>query len=276
MISRKDSSLENIILLAIYNLKQKNQLPTFEEITAEVFTKFPDIFSFKKYPQWPDSDKVSRPLRYLREKGYITGLPSTHYTITTVGEQKLDEVKNFEQDVKQTTKMKNSGTEWRIIYQHIYLNPAFKKFLENKNNLENFKINKLEFGSILLCAPDSSLDVWIKNTDYFKQIAKNYNEKDVIDFLNYCSEKFIPVENETSTEEKEYEVSYKNGYYTLYTLLKNKYKSLKKAALALNIQYYRLIHLLRKEAKVTEREKAIFCENLNKSNSDLGFEVNFN
>ena len=54
--------IEHLILLGIYLVIEKGETCTFENLVAECFHQFPKVFSFKRYPQWPDSLKFDRPL----------------------------------------------------------------------------------------------------------------------------------------------------------------------------------------------------------------------
>ena len=66
-------SKADLIILGIYSIQKNNEVCTFERLVAECFTKFPKVFSFKRYPQWPDSLKFDRALRTLRQKGFLVG-----------------------------------------------------------------------------------------------------------------------------------------------------------------------------------------------------------
>ena len=49
---------------------------------------FPETLRFSRYPIWPDSRKLDRPLRALRNEKLIIGDPKTYFILTETGEEK--------------------------------------------------------------------------------------------------------------------------------------------------------------------------------------------
>jgi len=49
---------------------------------------FPETLRFTRYPIWPDSRKLDRPLRALRDEKLIIGDPKTYFILTEKGEEK--------------------------------------------------------------------------------------------------------------------------------------------------------------------------------------------
>lgn len=77
----------DLIIFSIYSLKEKGEKCSFDKLVKECFTLFPKIFCFDKFPQWPDSRKLDRPLRDIREKKIISGDPQTNFSLTKNGEK---------------------------------------------------------------------------------------------------------------------------------------------------------------------------------------------
>ena len=65
-----------------------NEECSFERLVKECFTLFPETLSFTRYPVWPDSRKLDRPLRALRNEKLIIGDPKTLFMLTKDGEKK--------------------------------------------------------------------------------------------------------------------------------------------------------------------------------------------
>jgi len=80
-------SINNLILFSIYSASEKKEKCAFEELLNKCFALFPKVFSFSKYPKWPDSRKLDRPLRLLRRKKLITGNPKTYFSLTKAGKK---------------------------------------------------------------------------------------------------------------------------------------------------------------------------------------------
>lgn len=105
----KKIRITDLILFGINSVIEKNEKCTpldskrltgctFERLIKECFTLFPRAFGFSQYPQWPDSRKLDRPLRLLRNKKLITGNPKTSFSLTKSGKKIAEETaKNFRQ-----------------------------------------------------------------------------------------------------------------------------------------------------------------------------------
>lgn len=91
-------SINDLIVFAMHSIKNKQKECNFEDLVNECFNFFPKTFAFFKYPDWPDSRKLDRPLRNLRKKGLIKGGPQVHFSLTQKGIKKsLEIVKAFRQ-----------------------------------------------------------------------------------------------------------------------------------------------------------------------------------
>jgi len=94
----KKAKITNLILFGINSVIENKEKCTFERLIKECFTLFPEIFSFLKYPQWPDSLKLDRQLRTLRKRKLITGDPKTSFSLTKLGKKiALETAKTFRQ-----------------------------------------------------------------------------------------------------------------------------------------------------------------------------------
>ena len=82
-------SLNELILFSIFSAAEKC---TFEELIKECFTLFPKSFSFGRFPKWPDSRKLDRPLRSLRKRKLIIGNPKTFFSLTKLGKKTAEDV----------------------------------------------------------------------------------------------------------------------------------------------------------------------------------------
>jgi len=94
----KEISISELILFTIYSVTSDKEKCNFERLIKECFTLFPETFSFSKYPQWPDSRKLDRPLRSLRQRKLIKGDPKTYFSLTKTGQKIAIEIaKTFRQ-----------------------------------------------------------------------------------------------------------------------------------------------------------------------------------
>ncbi len=94
----KKVHITDLILFGINSIIENKEKCTFERLIKECFTLFPEIFSFSKYSQWPDSLKLDRRLRTLRKRKLITGDPKTSFFLTKLGKTiALETAKTFRQ-----------------------------------------------------------------------------------------------------------------------------------------------------------------------------------
>jgi len=90
--------IASLILFSIHSLNSKKEECTFGELVRECFLLFPEAFKLSEYPRWPDSRRLDRSLRSLRQKGLIKGDPKTFFSLTKKGERgALETEKRFKQ-----------------------------------------------------------------------------------------------------------------------------------------------------------------------------------
>lgn len=82
------ASVTDLILFCIHSIISNSEQCSFERLVKECFTLFPDTLKFPRYPIWPDSRKLDRPLRALRDEKLIIGDPKTYFILTKTGEEK--------------------------------------------------------------------------------------------------------------------------------------------------------------------------------------------
>ncbi|MFH1968326.1 MAG: hypothetical protein ABIJ84_02990 [bacterium] len=85
-------SVNELILFCIHSVVLSNEKCSFERLIKECFTLFPDTLKFERYPIWPDSRKLDRPLRTLRIEKLIIGDPKTYFMLTKAGEKRVAEI----------------------------------------------------------------------------------------------------------------------------------------------------------------------------------------
>ena len=81
-------SVNDLILFCIHSVVSNNEQCSFERLVKECFTLFPETLKFTRYPIWPDSRKLDRPLRALRKDKLIIGDPKTYFILTKTGEER--------------------------------------------------------------------------------------------------------------------------------------------------------------------------------------------
>jgi hypothetical protein len=87
-LSSSKASVEDLILFCIHSIILNNEQCSFERLVKECFVLFPETIRFPRYPIWPDSRKLDRPLRALRVEGLIIGDPKTYFLLTKEGQER--------------------------------------------------------------------------------------------------------------------------------------------------------------------------------------------
>lgn len=183
----KNVQMNRLILFGIYSVNSKKEECTFERLVKESFTLFPRVFGMSRYPKWPDTLKFDRALRDLREQGLITGSSKISFSLTRFGEKLAKETK----EVLKTKVRRKVGHKTRRGADVNWINylkksEAFHKFLKNK---KKFSITEMEFRNLLRCTLESPIRIIKQNLLYSKNLAKEFKENDLVEFLEVCSKK---------------------------------------------------------------------------------------
>lgn len=166
-------NLQDLIIIGIFYVSEKNETCTFEKLVAECYQKFPKSFSFKRYPQWPDSLKLDRPIRTLRNKGLIVGTIKDVIFLTQFGREKAIElIKLLEKPSKNIhknyQKITSRSADDRII-EFVKNSYKFKAFINDK---ENFDITEIEFRNLLRCTFETPIRILKQNLEYYLKLAR--------------------------------------------------------------------------------------------------------
>ena len=81
-------SVNDLLLFSIHSVVSNNEQCSFDRLVKECFILFPDAIKFLRYPIWPDSRKLDRPLRALRKEKLIIGDPKSFFMLTEAGVKK--------------------------------------------------------------------------------------------------------------------------------------------------------------------------------------------
>jgi len=85
-------SVNDLILFCIHSVVSNSEQCSFERLVKECFSLFPETLRFMRYPIWPDSRKLDRPLRALRSEKLIIGDSKNYFILTKLGEEKAASV----------------------------------------------------------------------------------------------------------------------------------------------------------------------------------------
>jgi len=185
MKEAEELSIEKLILLSIASLQCKRQKCSFGRLVKESFTLFPEAFSLSEYPEWPDSLKLDRPIRKLRQMGLITGSPLTYFSLTKFGQKAAESLKaKMRQKGKKKfiNKMFTRSPDLTLL-KEISESEEFRKFLQNKGD---YRPNNMRLREIIKFPLETPSEIILNSLDYLYKIAKKRKERDLSEFLKQC------------------------------------------------------------------------------------------
>lgn len=181
-------SSDQLILFAILTIKRFGEDCTFERLIKECFSLFPESFHFHRYPQWPDSLKLDRPIRDLRNRNLIIGKNTTSFELTRLGERYALEIeKKLSGSVFIDNKIKtNLGRKEKRLLEMIKNSDEYKKFLINKDHTET---DQADIKRLFLGTMETPNIVIGKNIQSLKSLAEDTEDRDLLNFFNFCLKK---------------------------------------------------------------------------------------
>jgi len=183
----KNIPKENLIIFSIYSVAKTGETCSLERLIKECFALFPKSFGFSRYPEWPDSLKFDRPLRTLRERGWIVGGAKVLFSLTKFGEKIAKETEDaLTASILNRKPAQKSlrGADTNLV-NFLKESLAFKKFLEDR---KSFSITEMELRGLLRCTLETPQRVLRQNLQYSKNLAKEYREQELFDFLEICEQ----------------------------------------------------------------------------------------
>lgn len=184
----KDVPTNNLILFGVCSVMSEREKCTFEKLVEKCFSLFPKAFGFTRHPEWPDSLKFDRQLRTLREKGLIAGSPRTSFTLTKFGEEiaeKTAKVLRIRFPKKAVVEKAGRDAEINWIF-NLKGSEIFQRFLKEKSR---FSITDMELRNLLYCTLEAPLRIVKQNLVYSRNLAEEFKEKELLDFLELCQQK---------------------------------------------------------------------------------------
>ena len=181
----RNLSLDDLMVFAISNITKNGEDSTFERLVYECFYLFPKSFCFFRYPQWPDSNKLDRPLRKLREKGLVVGNPKIGFSLTDFGHKTADEVGeklHKRKPIQKVATKSLKGKETNLI-AYLTSSELYRRF---KQDSDKFTPSESELINLLRGTLETPTRVLKQNISYYKQIAVECGETELQEFLSVC------------------------------------------------------------------------------------------
>jgi len=179
--------IHSLILVCIDNVISNNDDCTFERLVYECFGNYPKVFSLFRYPQWPDSNKLDRPLRKLRERGLVVGSPKLGFLLTEDGKHKVSRIRKTLALQKQTKPKQRilKGKE-RNFVAYIKSTELYRRFETDKNS---FDISEQEFIDLLRGTLETPRYVLKQTLVQYQKLSNEIGDVDLMEFLSKCEVK---------------------------------------------------------------------------------------
>jgi hypothetical protein len=189
-------SIDELVIYAVYRIYQSGDECTFERLVYECFTLFPHEFSFKRYPQWPDSARINKSwLRCRTDKGWLVGTVKESFRLTDLGiiiaervEKKLN-MKKVPATGSQNVRVKDRE-RYDSMLRSLRESDKYKEFIDNPRK---FRLNEMSFRQLLGCTLETPLRIIKQNLRQYQYAANVYRETNVVRFLNACETQMINI-----------------------------------------------------------------------------------
>lgn len=177
----------SLILVCTDSVISNNDDCTFERLVCECFTNYPKIFGLFRYPQWPDSNKLDRPLRKLRERGFIVGSPKLGFLLTEDGEHRVSRIRKALALQKQIRpkQLILKGKE-RNFVAYIKSSELYQRF---ENDKHGFDISEQEFIDLLRGTLETPKRVLKQTLIQYQKLTNEIGDVDLLEFLLACEDK---------------------------------------------------------------------------------------
>ena len=194
-------ALNDLVVYAVYFLHRQGLEISSEDIISACFVLFPQRFSLRKYPHWPDSSAVSRRWSDCKSRGYLRGNAVSGFQITAKGIRRAEQVgKRLGKPVKPVRAARPTAKKPAIPAAeavHPELKAQAKKYIRSIEASEAYRhytrkqpLNEFDFRSLLLCTMESPPATLARNLAQFKEYVTLLDRRDLFAFLEFCEKKF--------------------------------------------------------------------------------------
>ena len=216
--------LNDLVIYSVHYLHKQGTGITSEDIIATCFALFPQRFSLRKYPQYPDSGIVSRRWSDCKSRGYLRGNAASGFQITARGIKRAEKVEKSLGTPLKPIRVRKPKVEKTVAVPvapvetvHPELKAHAKKYVRSIEMSDAYKhykkgapLNEFDFRSLLLCTMESPPTTLARNLNQFKEYVDIHDRKDLLSFLEFCENKFSnlldtitrPIEKKSSKTKK--------------------------------------------------------------------------
>lgn len=79
--------INKLIIIGLHLVLERKKECSFQDLVEKCFGLFPKTFQFENHSEWPDTKKLDRPIRTLRNQGLLMGDSKTGLLLTSKGKK---------------------------------------------------------------------------------------------------------------------------------------------------------------------------------------------
>ncbi|NWG34793.1 MAG: hypothetical protein HXY42_10145 [Chloroflexi bacterium] len=193
--------LNDLVVYSVHYLHKQGLETASEDIISACFVLFPERFSMRKYPQYPDSGIVSRRWGDCKSKGYLKGNATKGFQITARGIKRAEKVEKLLGKPLKPVRVEKPKDEESAVPAAEAVHPELKRHAKKyvrsiemsdayRHYRKNLPLNEFDFRSLLLCTMESPPATLARNLNQFKEYVNIHSRKDLLSFLEFCEGKF--------------------------------------------------------------------------------------
>jgi len=185
----KNIGLDQLVVYSVYRVLEMNEECTFERLVFECYTSFPEVFGFIRYPEWPDSSRITKSwLRCRTDKGWLSGTTKEGFKLTRIGKSVARETESIlctNKAIKKNKINKKYRERYEAVLNHIISSIVYKNF-EKKE-----EISSSDFISFLGGTLETPKRILRQNLNLYYDAVKIYKKNELLPFLNFCKKYLI-------------------------------------------------------------------------------------
>lgn len=180
-MSNKNLNLEHIILISLKKLSQTDKKASFGKLVVKAFKLFPQQIALSDFPQYPDSLKLDRSIRTLRNENLISGSPTTYFRLTKNGDLLANKLINKFKGIKNIKTDKSTSRSPTLkILDKISKSVHYKNFIADRRN---FSYEEMRIRELLGFTLETPLKKVISELDYLLNASAKNSNRSVLTFL---------------------------------------------------------------------------------------------
>lgn len=186
--------IDDLVIFCADEVISKGEECTFERLVFECFSRFPEAFGLKRYPEWPDSARVNKAwLRCRTDKGWLAGNVKQGFVLTPAGKRAADRTRRELANGAESTPPPASNTRHirerhEALLRSIRASAAFQSF---KSDPSQFKPTQMELRVLFGATLETPRRVLRQNLRAYEEAASAYNDEQVKQFIAACANLLI-------------------------------------------------------------------------------------